>query len=146
MVQHRVGGCSADRVRREFDASDGREVGREQDREEAAATVGVDEVGRRRRVVPRGGWKEGVSDVVGQRDEDGIVVLEKGMARELKVGVADAFANRCFVVGDANVLGRVIWGGRINRNGGIEGVAEKKGDALFVGPDVSVASQRRRGR
>jgi len=59
------------------------------------------------------------------------------MSGELKVGVSDAFAHGRFVVGDTDVLGRVVWGGGVDGIGSIEGVAEEEGDALFVGPYVS---------
>ena len=40
------------------------------------------------------------------------------MSRELKVGVADTFTHGLFVVGDADVLGWVVWGGVGEVDGG----------------------------
>lgn len=155
VVQLGVGSGGADGVGGEFDAGDGVEVGGEEDGEEAAAAVGVDEV-RWRYVVclylyvcvracvcrsrSRDG-KDGVPHIIGEWNENGIVVLEKGVSGKLKVGVADAFAYGRFVVCDADVLGWVVWGGvsEVDRGGLIEGIAEQEGDAFFVGPYVSVS-------
>ena len=70
------------------------------------------------------------------------------MSREFKVGVADTFTHGLFVVGDADVLGWVVWGGvgEVDGGGSIDRVTEKERDAFFVGPYISVWNQRQEER
>ena len=58
------------------------------------------------------------------------------MSERPKVGVTDGFADGCFVIGDAHVLARVVWGSGINGEGG----------ALFVRPNVSMRVRVGRAR
>jgi len=73
-------------------------VFRESDGEETGTAVGVDQVRRGREGGDggdgRGGRREdGVSDVGGERDEDGVVVLEEGTGGEGEVEGADTFVH-----------------------------------------------------
>lgn len=144
MVKLGIGSGGADGVGRELDAGDGIKVGREQDGKEAAAAIRIDEMGGLVVCIGICG-KDGVTDIIGEGYENGIVVLEKGVTGKLKVGVADAFADGCLVISDAHVLVRVVWGSGIDGEGGVEGVAEEEGDALFVRPNVSVRVSVGRG-
>jgi hypothetical protein len=48
-------------------------------------------------------WEDGLLDVVGKRDEDGVVVLEERASREREEVVADLFVHGLLVVGNGNV-------------------------------------------
>lgn len=117
VVELCVCGCGADSFWGDLDAGDGVKVWGEEDGEEAGSTVGVDEVG--------GACicgQDGVADIVGEGDEDGIVILEKGVTGELEIGVSDAFAYGFLVICDADVVGRIVWGCvcGVDGDGGVE--------------------------
>lgn len=109
-VQSRGGVGGFDGVDGELDPGDALEVRREGDGEETTAAVRVDEVGGARNrgaggaVGAGGGREDAVADVGGERDKDGVVVLEERAGGVFEELVADAFADGASVICDAQLL------------------------------------------
>ena len=97
-----------DGLGRELDSCDLPEIRREHDREETGTTVCVDEMGgygsRCECQSTFGGRENGIANVLDERHQDGIVVLEERIRVVLEEPVADPFTDFGAVVGHADVL------------------------------------------